>query len=66
MLLHSDTTRISNPEFVQDSNCETDDTNEITFSLTFDDGNHEGYDDENTCDNETEHEEIDGEKRVEF
>jgi len=43
---------------------DTDDTNEITFSLSFDDGNDEDYDDDYAYENETEQEEIDEEKRV--
>jgi hypothetical protein len=64
MLLHSDTTRVSNSEVVHESNGEIDNNNEVTFSLTFDDGNHEDYDDESTGDHDTEHDETDGDKRV--
>jgi len=49
-----------------DFNNETDDINEITFSLAFDDGNNEDYDDGYTYENETEQEEAEEEKRVRF
>jgi hypothetical protein len=74
MLLHTDTTRSKIQQFDSEDqisinsefNNDTDDMNEITFSLVFDDENSEDYDDEYIHENETEQEETEEEKRVIF